>query len=60
MEKQPIYMDNAAATQTDSAVVEAMLPYFHERYAVASSQFSHTPGILAREGCVEELLFQSN
>jgi cysteine desulfurase len=44
-----IYMDNSATTRTDSRVVEAMLPFFTETYAVASSQFSHTPGILARE-----------
>ena len=50
MNNQPIYLDNAATTKTDPAVVKAMLPYFTETYAVASSQFSHTPGILAREG----------
>jgi cysteine desulfurase len=44
-----IYLDNAAASRTDPEVVRAMLPYFDEIYAVASSQFSHTPGILARE-----------
>jgi cysteine desulfurase len=44
-----IYLDNAAATRTDPAVVEAMLPFFTETYAVASSQFSHSPGIEARE-----------
>ena len=49
MEQERIYMDNSATTQTDPLVVEAMLPYFTERYAVASSQFSHTPGIQARE-----------
>ena len=49
MEQKTIYLDNAATTKTDPAVVEAMIPYFTETYAVASSQFSHTPGILARE-----------
>jgi len=44
-----IYLDNAATTKTDPRVVEAMLPFFTETYAVASSQFSHTPGILAKE-----------
>jgi cysteine desulfurase len=49
MEHSSIYLDNAATTRTDPRVVEAMLPYFTETYAVASSQFSHTPGILAKE-----------
>lgn len=48
--QERIYMDNAATTQVDTAVLEEMLPYFVEKYAVASSQFSHTPGILAKEG----------
>ena len=49
MEKS-IYMDNAATTRTDPEVVKAMMPFFTETYAVASSQFSHSPGLLAREG----------
>ncbi len=49
MDSERIYMDNAATTRTDPQVVEAMLPYFTDTYAVASSQFSHTPGILAKE-----------
>ncbi|RKY77281.1 cysteine desulfurase NifS [candidate division KSB1 bacterium] len=44
-----IYMDNAASTKTDPAVVDEMLRYYDENYAVASSQFSHSPGIAARE-----------
>ena len=43
------YLDNAAATQCDQRVVEAMLPYFTDIYAVASSEFSHSPGIEAKE-----------
>jgi cysteine desulfurase len=50
METDRIYMDNAATTRTAPEVVEAMLPYFTDTYAVASSQFSHTPGILAKDG----------
>ena len=49
MEDRKVYLDNAATTRTDPEVVEAMMPYFTDIYAVASSQFSHTPGIQARE-----------
>ncbi|MCD6117852.1 cysteine desulfurase [bacterium] len=49
MEDNLIYFDNASTTKTDPAVVEAMIPYFTENYAVASSQFSHTPGIRSRD-----------
>lgn len=49
MERKRIYLDNAASTRVAPEVVEAMLPYFTEHYAVASSQFSHTPGIMVKE-----------
>lgn len=50
MKNERIYLDNAATTRTAPEVVQAMMPYFTETYAVASSQFSHMPGIQAREG----------
>lgn len=50
MEQKRIYLDNAATTRTDPEVVKSMMPYFTEIYAVASSEFSHTPGIQAKEG----------
>jgi len=45
-----IYLDNAASTRMDERVLDAMAPFLTEKYAVASSQFSHTPGLEAREG----------
>jgi cysteine desulfurase len=50
MKKKRIYLDNAATTMCDKRVVDAMIPYYTETYAVASSQFSHTPGIESKEG----------
>ena len=48
--KKQVYLDNNATTRVDDRVVEYMNHFFKADYAVASSQFSHTPGIKAKDG----------
>ena len=49
MAEMPIYMDHHATTPVDARVLEAMLPYFTERFGNAASRV-HAQGRIAREG----------
>jgi len=48
-----VYLDNNASTKVDDRVIEYMNNFYSNDYAVASSQFSHTPGIKAKEAVIK-------
>jgi len=49
LNRKQIYLDNSATTRLDERVLEAMKPYFFDKYAVATSEFAYSQGIEARE-----------
>ena len=49
MKRREVYLDNNATTRVDDEVVGYMNRFHLIDYAVASSQFSHTPGIKAKD-----------
>jgi cysteine desulfurase len=49
LDRRQVYLDNSAATRLDERVLEAMKPYFFDKYAVATSEFAYSQGIEARE-----------
>jgi cysteine desulfurase len=49
MDRKQVYLDNSAATRMDERVLEAMTPYFLDKYAVATSEFAYSQGIEVRE-----------
>lgn len=56
MQQRIIYLDNNATTKIDERVLEAMIPYFTESYANASS--SHLAGLTANDG-IEKAAWQT-
>lgn len=44
-----VYLDNAASTRVDERVVQAMLPFMTDKYAVATSQFGYSLGLESKE-----------
>jgi len=49
LDRRQVYLDNSAATRLDERVLEAMKPYFFDKYAVATSEFAYSQGIEASE-----------
>lgn len=44
-----VYLDNATSTKVDENVINAMLPFFKDYYALPSSQFTHSFGSMVNE-----------
>jgi len=53
MDTKTIYLDNSSSTRMDEKVLEAMKPYFFDTYAVASSEFGYSMGIVSQKALQE-------
>ncbi|MFW9990626.1 MAG: cysteine desulfurase family protein [Candidatus Odinarchaeota archaeon] len=53
MTEKKIFLDNASTTRVADEVVEAMLPYFTEKFGTASSDYGHSFGVEAKEAMDE-------
>ncbi|MHA2334206.1 MAG: cysteine desulfurase family protein [Candidatus Hodarchaeales archaeon] len=49
MSEKRIFLDNASTTRVADEVLEAMLPYFTEKFGIASSDYGHSFGIESKE-----------
>lgn len=54
------YLDNSSITRMDERVLEAMNPYFFEKYAIPTSETGYSMGIEAREALEDSRNYLTN
>lgn len=60
MEVKYRYLDNSSITRMDERVLEAMKPYFFEKYAIPTSETGYSMGIEAREALEDSRNYLAN
>lgn len=60
MEVKYRYLDNSSITRMDERVLEAMKPYFFEKYAIPTSETGYSMGIEAREAIEDSRNYLAN